>query len=167
MNSSLQVAKTRKEERFDFCYERWIQGVKYMEIVREFATKFEDTERTAKNYLKKVKEYLAKAPDRAEQESRLNLARAQYRDLYSKLYQQGKYKEAADVRTKLDKIEGLDIIRIDQNVNTNQPTLDLSVLPLELLLQLQNLMPGQIIDVDYEEADYEEADQNTDENVIE
>ncbi|WP_299988686.1 hypothetical protein [uncultured Pontibacter sp.] len=151
MNAAPAVRKNLREQKFDFAYERVIQGMKYMQIVREFAMQFDDTERNAKNYIKKVNEHLAN-PAPQERNKALNKARAQYEDLYGKLYEQGKYKEAADVRAKIDRLEGLDRVIIEQNVTSNQPQLDLSALPLEVLLQLQAHLPGNAIDVQFTEV---------------
>lgn len=168
-NTYLEARKTEKEKRFDFVFERYIKGMRYMEIVKAYVAQFQESERTAKKYIERVNKHLAN-PAPQERDKKLNKALATYEYLFSNLVAQGKYKEAGDIRAKMDRLEGLDRIIIDQNVNVNKDEPDFSNMSLEDLLRLQQLLTGTSIDAstiipsnDQEEArdvDYEEVEQN-------
>lgn len=146
MNGPKEIMKNERERKFDFVYELVVRGERYMNIVRAFAEKFGDTERNAKNYIKKVDRHLAN-PAPQERAKAKNKAIAQYEDLYRLAYAKGDTKQCTTIRAHLDRLEGLDKIIIDQTVNSNQPAIDLIDLPLDLLLKMQQHLPGSFIDV--------------------
>ncbi|TXK36799.1 hypothetical protein FVR03_16790 [Pontibacter qinzhouensis] len=163
MNGDKVVLKTLKERKYDFVFNLLVQEMRTMDIVKLFSEEFGDTERNCKNYIKKVREDWSNDDKLIEDRKKIiNKSIAQYDFLYGKLCSQGKYKEAADVLNKRDSILGLNRITIDQNINSNQPQIDLSQLPLEMLLKMQSYLDAPIINVEYTEST---GDENSSDDV--
>lgn len=82
------------------------QGFRTQDIIHNISDKYNKTERTIRNYIKKAYKILKEENKKEIDQLRIE-ANARYDELYFKLRQDGKYTEAAKIQSLKDKINGL------------------------------------------------------------
>lgn len=139
MNGDREKMKTQSEERLEYVKEMYIvRGMRYMEVVRLMAAKYDVTERAAKKYIERLRKKMVQTiDDQLGYHMQASLIR--YNDLYNKAHAEGKWDVCMAIQTKIDKLTGLDVKRVEVKQDINQRSLSLDATQLA-----QTFSPDQI-----------------------
>lgn len=134
-------SKNVSAEKLEFVKELFIiQGMSSREVTARFIQKFNDSDRNARLYITKCRRLLNKSQvDKVE----LHMRTAQMRltDLYHKAYTEGKWGECKDIQKELNKLNGLDVKRIETTNRTTETKVDMN----KLLSQMSPEMVAQMV----------------------
>jgi len=161
MNSkSKKEHKSAKEEKIQYVLQLYAAGWKYTEVVEQFMTKFECTNRWAKKYLSLANERLSEKNLDSNIKSANKLA-LQYDLMYRMALEKGKLGDAIAALNAKKNLLGLDGVIKTANLNVEVgEKLDLSKLDLDTLKKLRDSFniksADDVIDNDKEDDEDDE-----------
>jgi hypothetical protein len=144
---AMNNAKLNKtQEKLEWTREHFIvKGWKYVDTIRAFAEKFGDTERNGKKYIERIRKELNKeGEDTGRFIYNLKVTIMRLNDLYQKSYEAGDYRECKSIQAEIAKYQGLDVKRVqmqvDQHTTSKNVTMDISEVTKQLSTEQIKMM---------------------------
>ncbi|NMC99742.1 MAG: hypothetical protein GYA62_08490 [Bacteroidales bacterium] len=107
-----KLSKTERQKLIFEIFELLVQGYKKYKIIEQFSIKYNKTKKTIENYITHEYELIEEETKKEINDLRME-ANARYDELFFRLVQEGKYREAGYVQSLKDRINGLQQQTID------------------------------------------------------